>query len=137
VDLGVDGRRGRARVPQNLADLGQRRTPTQHVCGGGVTKTMRPDSPKPGTVTTPIHDLGHRRRHQRRVWCADPTKHDTMTNPGSPRAHIFRQRSSHLNGQREHIDTSGLATNVQLSATPVDIVQLDPGDLSRPQTKTD
>src|ERR1039458_5219630 len=50
-------------------------------------------------------------------------------------AKIGHDRLADIDGQRQHIVTAALAANEQLAATPVYVIEPQPGDLARAQPK--
>jgi hypothetical protein len=122
-------------VPQHLPDLGQRRPGPQHLRRQRVPQPVRAHPGQPGPPASPAHDLADRRRRQPPVGGAGRAEHCHRIAARPARHQIGGDRLADLGGQRQPFEPAPLAADRHLAPLPVDVGQLQGGDLGAAQAK--
>ncbi len=99
---------------------------------------MGMDPPQAGASGGGGHDLGHPAGAEGAMRRLDPYEHRPAT--GTRRTTAFEissDRLTDIRGQWEAFRTICFASHDDLAGSPIDVVKRQPGDLARPQAKTD
>ena len=123
-------------MSQQLRDLRQRGAAAQQVTGHSVTQAVRPDpAVEPCPLSRGGHHLADPHRSQAVPGCSSDEEQRPARAARPAMLHVVRQSVPDVCGQRHRFNLIALATDDQLAATPVDIVELDGDCLRRPEAE--
>jgi hypothetical protein len=87
-------------------------------------------------VSRPNHDLGHAAGGQCSMWSAYAQEHLPMFGRRAHSTQVAHDRQSHVDRQRQAFTTVAFASHKNLSAPPVEVIQLQGNEFASTKTQT-
>ena len=117
-------------MAQEFLNLADGPAPSQYLAGGGVTKSMGVDALQASQAGMLGHDLGHTGAMQGLQRWQGPDEDAAFRRIATPDPQVVDQGLADVDGHRQDQDTATFADHPQRWLMPVEVFQLQPGNLS-------
>ena len=117
-------------MAKNLTDLNQICTTGKHPGRSGMTQPMGVNMRDPGPQTGRFHDSPDPANRQALVWGTEPSEHSSAVTSRSASTDPTSDRLADIARKWKPFDPAAFAPNDQVAGSPVNVGQLQRGDLS-------
>jgi hypothetical protein len=123
-------------MAKHLTNVRHRRAGAQQVASQRVSQPMRCDTLYPGATAGVAHDRPHSRGFEGTDRRVHRQEHARLAWTGAAAVEMRNQRLTDFGGQRKPVAAMAFAVDVNLRSRPVQVTELEAGDLDGSQSQS-